>query len=196
MPRVILHAGQLLDDASDPGQRPEVRAEAMRVRALAQGGLDADHLLPRQPRLPAGAAGGPQRPASALAPRAIPAHDALAADPQHPGDGPLRVPTRGKQACGLLATNFESVEIPSWCSMSGHAVHRTTEGLQLSLYYARLNRRPAPWPRMNTRGFQVGAMPQAGAASGAVVDGQYLRLEIAQSGAHGAVLRWQNGAPR
>ena len=129
MPRVILHAGQLRDDARDPGQRPEVRAEAMRVRALAQGGLDADHLLPRQPRLPAGAAGGPQRPAPALAPRAIPAHDALTADPQQPGDGSLRFPARGKQPRGPAATHFQSLEIPSWCSMSGHAFQRTLEGM-------------------------------------------------------------------
>jgi hypothetical protein len=27
-----------------------------------------------------------------------------------------------------LATNFQSVKIPSWCSMSGHAFHRTMEG--------------------------------------------------------------------
>src|SRR5439155_13937646 len=51
MPRVILHAGQLLDDPSDPGQRPEFRAEAMRARALAQGGFDAAQLVLGQPRL-------------------------------------------------------------------------------------------------------------------------------------------------
>ncbi len=128
MPRVILHAGQSLDDVSDPGQRPEVRSEAMRARALTQGRLDADHLLPRQPGLPSGAAGRPQRRAPALAPRAIPSHDALAADTQEPSDGSLRFPTRGKQPRGLLATNFQPVEIPSGCSMVGHAFHLTMEG--------------------------------------------------------------------
>jgi hypothetical protein len=128
MPRMILHAGQLLDDAGDSGQRPQVCAEAMRAWALAQGGFDPDHLLLRQPGLPSGAAGGPQRRAPTLAPRAIPAHDALAADTQEPGDGPLRFSPRGKQPRGLLATNFQSVKIPSWCSMSGHAFHLTMEG--------------------------------------------------------------------
>ena len=113
MPRVILHAGQLLDDPSDAGQRPEVRAEAMRARALAQGCFDMNHLLRSQSRLAPGAAGGPQRRAPALAPRAIPSRDALAADLQAPRDGTVRLSTRGKQPRGLLATNFQSVEIPS-----------------------------------------------------------------------------------
>lgn len=125
---MIVHTGQLLDDPSDPGQRPQVRAEPMCARALTQGGLDADQVLPRQPGLPSGAAGGPQRGAPPLAPRAIPAHDALAADTQEPGDGPLRVPTRSKQSRGLLATNFQSMEIASGCRMVGHASHRTMEG--------------------------------------------------------------------
>ena len=121
MPRVILHAGQLLDDPSDPGQRPQVRAEAVRPRALAQGRFDASHLLRSQPWLASGAAGGPQRRAPALAPRARPSHDALAADSQASGDCPVRLSTRGKQPRGLVPTNFQSVEIPSWCNMSGHA---------------------------------------------------------------------------
>ncbi len=128
MARVILHAGQLLDDARDPRQRPEVRAEAMRPRALAQGGLDTPQFLPRQPGLAAGAAGGSQRRAPTLAPGAIPAHDALAADSQEPGNSPLRFPTCRKQPCGLLATNFQSVEIPSRGSRSIHASHLTMEG--------------------------------------------------------------------
>ncbi len=121
MPRVILHASQLLDDPSDSGQRPEVRAEAMHPRALAQGRFDATHLLRSQSRLAPSAAGGPQRRAPALAPRAKPSHDALAADIQVPCDGALRLLTRGKQPRGLLPTNFQSMEIPSWCNMTGHA---------------------------------------------------------------------------
>jgi len=128
MPRVILHAGQLLDDPRDSGQRPEVRAEAMRARALAQGRFDADHLLRSQSRFAPGATGGPQRPAPALTPRAIPSHDALAADLQAPCDCPARLSTHGKQPRGLLATNFQSTEIPSGCNMSGHAIHRTMDG--------------------------------------------------------------------
>lgn len=128
MPRMILHAGQLLDDPSDSGQRPEVRAEAMRAWALAQSGFDADHLGRRQPGFPSGATGAPQRCAPTLAPRAIPAHNALAADPQEPRDGPLRFSSRRKQPRGLLATNFQSVEIPSGRSMRGHAFHLTMEG--------------------------------------------------------------------
>jgi len=140
MPRVILHARQLLDDPSDAGQRPEVRAEAVRPRALAQSHLDAPHLFGRQPRLAPRAAGGPQRRAPALAPRAIPAHDALAADPQASGDGPLRLSARGKQPRGPLPTYFQSVEIPSCCNMSGHASQRTMGRRGASLYYARLSR--------------------------------------------------------
>ena len=140
MPRVILHARQMLDDPSDAGQRPEIRAEAVRPRALAQGHLDAPHLLRRQPRLASGAAGAPQRRDPALAPRAIPTQDALAADSEASGDCPLRLSTRSKQPRGLLPTYFQSVEIPSWCNMSGHASHRTMERWALSLYYARFSK--------------------------------------------------------
>ena len=140
VPRVILHARQLLDDPSDPGQRPEVRAEAMRPWALAQGRFDAPHLLRSQPWLAPGAARAPQRPAPALAPRAIPSHDALAADAQASGDGTARLSPRAKQPRGLVPTNFQSVEIPSWCHMSGHAFHRTMGRREASLYYARFSR--------------------------------------------------------
>lgn len=140
MPRVILHAGQALDEPSDSGQRPQVRAEAMRARALAESCFNAPHLLRSQPRLASGAAGGPQRRAPAPVPRAIPSHDALAAGTQAAGDCPVRLSTRGKQPRGLLATNFQSVEIPSGCNMSSHAFHRTMEGPRLSLYYARFSR--------------------------------------------------------
>lgn len=121
MPRVIRHARQLLDDPRDAGQRPEVRAEAVRPRALAQGRLDASHLFRSQPRLASRPAGGPQRRAPALAPRAIPSHDALAADAQASGDGTMGLSAPGKQPRGLLPTYFQSMEIPSWCHMSRHA---------------------------------------------------------------------------
>ena len=142
MPRVILHPGQLLDELRDAGQRPEARAEAMRARALAEGGFDAAQLRRRQSRLAPGPTGGPQGRTSAPAPRAIPSHDALAADSQAAGDGPLRLSTRGKQPRGLLPTNFQSVEIPSWRNMSGHAFHHTIERHATSLYYTRFSRRP------------------------------------------------------
>jgi hypothetical protein len=135
MPRMILHAGQLLDDARDAGQRPEIGTEAMRARALAQGGFDAAQLLPRQPGLSAGTAGAPQRGAPARTPRPKPAHDALAADRQTAGDGPLRLSARGKQPRGLLPTNFQSMEIPSWRNVSGHAsIVRWKDGSVTLLY--------------------------------------------------------------
>jgi hypothetical protein len=71
--------------------------------------------------------------ARALAPRAIPSQDALAADPQAPGDGTLRLSSRGKQPRGLLPTNFQSVEIPSWCNMSGHAPIVQWEGAVVTI---------------------------------------------------------------
>ena len=125
MPRVILHAGQLLDEPSDAGQRPEARAEAMRARALSQGGFDAAHLLRSQSRLAPGAAGGPQRRAPALAPRAIPPHDALATDADPSRDGPVPLSPGGQQPRDLLAPNFQSVEISSGRNMTGHAFHPT-----------------------------------------------------------------------
>src|SRR5438093_10116175 len=149
MPRVILHTRQLLDDPSDTGQRPETRAEAVRPRALAQGHLDTPHLCRRQPRLASSGAGAPQRRAPALAPRAIPAQDALAAHSQASGDCPLRLSTRGKQPRGPLPTYFQSAEIPSRCNMSGHASHRTMGRRATSLYYARFSKRLVrPLPRV------------------------------------------------
>ena len=125
MPRVILHAGQLLDNPRDARQRPQVGSEPLCARAFAQGRFDAAHLFRSQPRLAAGTARGAQRRASTLAPRAIPAHDALAADAQTTRNRPVRLSPRGKQPRGLLATNFQSVEISSWRNMSGHAFHPT-----------------------------------------------------------------------
>jgi hypothetical protein len=121
MPRVILHAGQPLDDVSDPGEGPEAGAKPVRPRSLAQGGFDAIHLGRRQPGLAAGAAGRPQGRAPAPTPRAVPPHDALAADPLQPGDRALRLSTRGKQTRGPVATNFQPMEIPSWRMMGTHA---------------------------------------------------------------------------
>ena len=121
MSRVILHAGHPLDDARHPRERPEVRAEAMRAGAFAQRRFNTDQLLRSQPGLAASAPRGPQRRTAALAPRAIPSHHALATDAQAPSNGPVRLSTRGEQPRGLVATNFQSVEIPSWRNVSGHA---------------------------------------------------------------------------
>lgn len=121
MPRVILHAGQALDEPRDSGQRPQARPKAMRPWALAQRRFDLDHLLRRDPRLAAGAPGGSQRRAPTSLPRAKPAHDALAADTEAAGDGPVRLSACGKQPRGLVATTFQSVKIPSGCKMSSHA---------------------------------------------------------------------------
>jgi hypothetical protein len=139
MPGMIVLAGQLLDDARDAGQRPEIRAEAMRARALAQGGFDAAQLLRRQPGLPPGAAGGPQRRTPALAPRPKPSHDALATHRQAPGDGPLCLSSSGKQPRRLLPTNFQSMEISAWGNVSGHAPSYAGK-TRMSLYYARLSK--------------------------------------------------------
>jgi len=121
MARVILHAGHALDHPGDPRQSPEPGTEPMRAGALAQGRVDAGQLRRRQARLAARAAGGAQRLAAARAPGPIPPHHALAADPQAPRDRAPRLATGGEQPCGLLPTNFQPVEIPSWCHMSGHA---------------------------------------------------------------------------
>lgn len=125
MPRVIRHAGQALDQPCYAGQRPQVRPKAMRPWALAQRRVDLGQLLRRHPRLAAGAPGGVQRPAPPSLPRAIPAHDTLAADTKAAGNGPLRLSARGKQSRGLVATNFQSVKIASRGKMSSHALSCT-----------------------------------------------------------------------
>jgi hypothetical protein len=129
--RVILHARVLFDDARDAGQRPEVRAEAVGPRALAQRGGDAAPLFSSDPRLASRTTRGPQRRAPALSPRAIPAHDALAADPQAPSDRPVRFSTGSEQPRGLPSPNFHSVKITSGSNTSGHALHPTMEGHEI-----------------------------------------------------------------
>ena len=121
MPGVILHAGQVLDESRDARQRPEIRAEAVRPRALPQGRFDLGHLLGTQSRLAPGPTDGAQRRASALAPRLIPPHDALATDAQPSGDGALRLLASGEEPRGVLPTNFQSVEIPPWGNVCAHA---------------------------------------------------------------------------
>ena len=121
MSGVILHAGQVLDEARDAGQRPQIRAKAVRPRALPQGRFDLGHLLGTQSRFAPGPPSGAQRRAPALTPRLIPPHDALATDAQPPGDGAPRFLAGGEEPRGVLPTNFQSVEIPSWGNVSAHA---------------------------------------------------------------------------
>ena len=121
MPRVILHAGHALDQHRDAGQGPEARTEPMGVRALAQRHVDAGQLCRGQARLAPGSARGAQRLPTAVAPRVIPPHDALAAHSEAPRDSGQRLATRGKQPRRPLSTNFQPVEIPSWSNMCGHA---------------------------------------------------------------------------
>jgi len=121
MPGVILHAGQVLDEAGDPRQGPEIRPEAVRPRALAQGRCEAGQLLRREPRLASGPPCGAQRRAPAFAPRSIPPQDALATGAQPAGDGGLRLLAGGEEPCGQLPTTFQSLEIPSWGHVSAYA---------------------------------------------------------------------------
>ena len=121
MARVILHARHALDHQGDARQGPETGTEPMRAGALSQGRVDAGQLCRRQSWLAPRSAGGAQRLAAAGTPRLIPAHHALAADSQTPRDRGLRLATRREQPRGLLPTNFQPVEIPSWGNMSGHA---------------------------------------------------------------------------
>lgn len=121
MPRVILHPGQTRDEPCDSGQRPQARPKALRPWALAQRHVERGPLRRRQPRLAASAPGGAQRPASASLPRVLPAHDTLATHPQATGNGPLCLSACRKPACGLVATNFQSMKIASRSTMRSHA---------------------------------------------------------------------------
>src|SRR5438046_9517120 len=121
MPRVILPPGHALDHQCDARQGPETGTEAMRAGALAQCLVDAGQLFRSQSRLTPRSASGAQRLATATAPRPIPPHHALAADSEASRDCALRLATGGEQPRGLLPTNFQPVEIPSWGHMSGPA---------------------------------------------------------------------------
>ncbi len=120
MAGMIRHARQALDEPRHPRQGPALRAEAVRPRPLAQGRFEAAQLLGRQSGLAPGPPRGAQRRAPTLPPRAVPPQDALATDAQPSGDGALRLLASGEEPCGLLPTNFQSLEIPSWCNMSAH----------------------------------------------------------------------------
>ncbi len=121
MPRVILHAGQALDDHRHAGQGPEIGTEAGRPRPLPQCRFHPGQLALIQPRLAARAASGSQARPAPGPPGPIPPHDALATDAEDARDGSLRVLASGKQARRLLSTTFQSTEIASGGNMSGHA---------------------------------------------------------------------------
>src|SRR5207245_8942206 len=55
------------------------------------------------------------------APRLTPPPHALAAHSEAPRNRALCLATRREQPRGLLPTNFQPVEIPSWGHISGHA---------------------------------------------------------------------------
>lgn len=121
MPGVIRHARQALDEPRHPRQGPELRAEAVRPRPLAQGRFDAAQLLGCQAGLAPGPPRAAQRGTPAPSPRPVPSHNALATGAQPAGDGGLRLLGRGEEPRGLLPTTFQCLEIPSWCNMSMHA---------------------------------------------------------------------------
>lgn len=120
MPRMILDAGQALDEPGDSRQCPQAGPKAMCAGALAQRRIDFGHLLRRHPWLAAGPPSGSQRCTPTPLPCAKPAHDALAADTETAGDGPMRLLARSKQLRRLVATHFQSVKIPSRGIMSSH----------------------------------------------------------------------------
>jgi hypothetical protein len=118
MARVIAHAGEALDHRSDPGQRPQVCAEPVRARPLAQGRVDARQLLVIQPWSAAQPSRRLQARPALLLPRLVPAVRGLTTDPQLGHDHRLRG-SAGKQARRLESARLQRGHIPSlWL---GHA---------------------------------------------------------------------------
>lgn len=124
MPRMVLDTGDARDERGHLGDRPQCGAEPARERALPQGDLDRDELLRRKLGSPAGSARRPQGRAAPRRPRSVPPHDALAADPEPPGDGAIPFLTGGKQPGGHEAALFHGLEIPSCSSWCTHTYNR------------------------------------------------------------------------
>jgi hypothetical protein len=81
MPGMVSDPGVLLDHLGDPGQRPQVVAEATGTGAGQQGLLDLGQLRRAYQRGPAGRATAAQRVLAALLPAAMPALTFLRSTP-------------------------------------------------------------------------------------------------------------------
>ena len=112
MPRMVLDAGDARDERGHPGDRPQFGLEPIRDWTLPKGGLHRGELLPRKLGFPTGSARCPQGRAAPRHPRPVPPHDALAADPEPPGDGAILFLADGKQPGGPEAPLFHGLEIP------------------------------------------------------------------------------------
>jgi hypothetical protein len=111
--RVVPHAGHALDHGGDAGQRPEFGQEAAGARALAQYGLHGREIRRRDLGLPARPPGAPETRPTPRGPGSMPAHHALAADPQTAGDRAIGLGPGGKQPGRGEPPVFQALEIAS-----------------------------------------------------------------------------------
>lgn len=121
MARVVPHAGHALDHGSDPRQRPAFGQEAARPRARAQRRLHRREGRRRDLGLPARAPGRSETCPASRGPGPMPAHHALAADPQLARDRAVGLRPGGKQPGGGEPPMLQALEIASGDRVGIHA---------------------------------------------------------------------------
>ena len=119
MPGVVLHSGHMLDDLSNAGQGPKLRAKAMCHRAAQQLLLQRVALHGRELRFSACAARALKSLLPLGLPVAVPAHHALAADVECPGDRGLRLALL-EQVRRTQATASHLIKVPLGSARLSH----------------------------------------------------------------------------
>jgi hypothetical protein len=110
--RVVLHAGEPLDERRHARQCPQRRGEPMSPGALEQRGFDPSELRRLEPRFAPGPASGLQGRAAVVLPGVVPAVGGRPRRTQRAGDGRLRCAAR-EQTRGLEPTRFQRSKIPT-----------------------------------------------------------------------------------
>lgn len=117
MPGMMPNAGDALDQRRDPGQRPQIGAEALGPRARPQRTLDQRQLLALEPRLAPGPARGFEPGPPIRLPRLMPMIHRCRRHAQDPRHRRLRLATR-EQLCGAEPSSFQRSKIP-WGPAAG-----------------------------------------------------------------------------
>jgi hypothetical protein len=120
MAGMIVHAGELLNHARDPGESPQVCGKPVRAGSPAEGTIQAVQVGGVQSRFPSGAPGAAQCGGAAMTPGLVPATDTLSAHLQGARDGRHDL-ARGKQARRPLAAQFQGMEVSAWGYIGVHA---------------------------------------------------------------------------
>jgi hypothetical protein len=121
MTGMVVHTGHALNHQRHPRQRPEIPVEAVGPRTLPQRPLHTPELPGIELWFAARPPGAVEGADAAAPPLCVPSADALMADFQLTGNRGQNHLASGKQAAGLLTTEFELLKIAARTNACRHS---------------------------------------------------------------------------